>query len=270
MSIWLTQQDGKCMTDKIVAIIQARTSSARLPRKVLMDLYGKPMLQRVVERVLLSQLVSKVVVATSLDDSDVVIEELCQEIGVDCFRGDLDDVLARYYYAAKLYNADHIVRITADCPLIDFIIIDSTISLHLKSANQYTSNCVPPSFPDGLDVEVMTRKCLQDAFDNALLPSQREHVTLYVNQQLERFKTGVLLSEKDYSPMRWTVDQIEDLEFVRFVYAKLEGNRTAFQLEDVLDLQRKYPKLAQLNMHIQRNEGMQKSMDLDSKTTYYR
>lgn len=258
------------MTDNIVAIIQARTSSTRLPRKVLMDLCGKPMLERVIERVLLSQLVSKVVVATSLDDSDDVIDDLCNRVGVDCFRGDLDDVLARYYYAAKLYDADHIVRITADCPLIDFAIIDSTIRLHLDSENQYTSNCVPPSFPDGLDVEVITQECLQDAFENALLPSQREHVTLYVNQQLERYKTGVLISETDYSAMRWTVDQIEDLELVRFVYSELGINSPVFLLEDVLSLQKKFPKLAQLNMHIQRNEGMKAFLDQDSKTTHGR
>jgi len=147
----------------ILAILQARTSSSRLPGKVLKPILGKPMLLLQIERVRRARKIDKLVVATSNDPSDDGIEALCKQHGIDCFRGSLNDVLDRFYRAALTYNPEHIVRLTGDCPLIDPELVDSIIDMHLEGNYDYTSNAIQMTFPDGLDVEILTIKVLKEA-----------------------------------------------------------------------------------------------------------
>ena len=163
----------------VVAIIQARTGSTRLPEKVLLDLEGQPVLSHIIKRVNASKLVTGILVATTVRKEDLAIVRLCSNANTRVFCGSENDVLDRYYQAAKLLEADNIVRITADCPLIDPSIIDEVVALHLKEKSDYTSNTMEESYPDGLDVEIFRFEALKKAWENACLASEREHVTPY-------------------------------------------------------------------------------------------
>ena len=170
----------------VIAIIQARMSSSRLPNKVLLDLEGKPVLERIYQRLQRSKIVDKIVIATSDDISDDPIGLLCSQIHIPIYRGSLDDVLSRFYFAAQLNNADIIVRITGDCPVVDAGIVDELIEKVLT--NSYDYACLSGEFPDGLDCSVMTFDSLEDAHLNARLASDREHVCPFIEKQPQKFK----------------------------------------------------------------------------------
>jgi spore coat polysaccharide biosynthesis protein SpsF len=248
---------------KIVAIIQARTGSTRLPRKVLEEIGGKPMLWHVIERVKRARLVDEVVVATTDGEEDSAVEKIAEECGVGCFRGSEEDVLDRYYRAAEKFGADIVVRITADCPLIDPEIIDRAIRMFLDGNFDYVSNTLPPTFPDGLDVEVFSLVTLRRAWEEARKASEREHVTPYIRNHPEIFRLGNLKSEVDLSHMRWTVDRPEDLMFVREIYRELYREGEVFHMRDVLRLLERRPELMEINKHIERDEGYKKSLRED-------
>jgi spore coat polysaccharide biosynthesis protein SpsF len=243
-----------------LAILQARMTSTRLPGKVLKDILGKPMLVRQLERVRRSQRIDKLVVATSTDQSDSAITELCAFEGVDCFRGNLSDVLDRYYQCTKQYPPSLIVRLTGDCPLADSEIIDSAIDLHERERNDYTSTTLQPSFPDGLDVEVVTPSALEVAWKEAVEPFEREHVMPFIWRRPERFKLGQFRNAQDYSQLRWTVDRPEDLELVLAVYRTLYPHNQQFGWRDVLALVTAQPDLTKLNSHIVRNESLKRQL----------
>ena len=247
----------------ILAILQARVSSTRLPGKVLKPLMGKPMLFREIERIGRASSIDQLLVATSNDASDDPIAELCRENGTLCYRGNLEDVLDRYYRTAKEFDPEHVVRLTGDCPLIDPEVIDQVIQFYLEGAYDYASNTVTPTFPDGLDVEIFGFSCLQAAWREARLPSQREHVTPFIHQQPERFSIGCLKREPDLSNMRWTVDEAEDFEFVTQVYEALYPNKPSFAMADILLLLKSRPELLTINERFQRNEGYLKSLVRD-------
>ncbi len=248
----------------ILAVIQARMSSSRLPGKVMKDLLGEPMLFRQIERVRRSRLIDAVVLATSDDSSDDPIEALCLERGIDIFRGSLNDVLDRFYRACEPFSPDHVVRITGDCPLIDPLIIDRLIAKHVDEANDYTSNTIPPTFPDGLDAEVMTFDALSSAWNSAQLSSEREHVTPFIHKNRDVFKCANFTNEfGDLSKMRWTVDEPEDFVFVQMVYSALFPSKPDFETCDVLTLIREHPELSALNDGFERNEGYLKSLEKD-------
>src|SRR5690606_26644314 len=173
----------------VVAIIQARAGSRRLPGKVLADLCGAPLLQRVVERAGRVPGVDRVAVATTDAPADAAVEELCSRLGIPCFRGSESDVLDRYYQAAGQWTADRILRITADCPLLDPEVAGLVVSAAMDNDCDYAANINPPTFPDGLDAEVMTRKALDQAWRDARLPSEREHVTLHIRNHPDRYRT---------------------------------------------------------------------------------
>lgn len=232
---------------KVVAVLQARMSSTRLPGKVLKPLHGKPMLERQIERLRRSTWIDALVVATSDHPSDDPIVELCRSIGVDSYRGDLYDVLDRYHGAAHAFSADHVIRLTADCPLADWGVIDSVIEAHLAGSHSYTSNAGPHTYPDGLDTEAMTIEALDTAWTEADREDQREHVTTYIRERPERFDIGHVEASQDYSGMRWTVDTPEDLEFVRRVYDELFPTAAAFTWTDVLSLLERIPELSAIN-----------------------
>ena len=234
----------------VVAIIQARMGSTRLPGKVLEDIGGRTMLARVVRRTQRATLVDKVVVATTMEPTDDAIVAECQHLGVSVFRGSEPDVLDRYYQAAEVYEAEAIVRITADCPLIDSGIIDRVVRAFLEERPDYASNTLACAHPRGLDVEVMTMAALAHTRQEAHKPYQRAHVTAYIYENPWLFRLLAITEETDYSHHRWTVDTPEDLAFVRAVYACL-NNDDDFTWRDALVVLARDPKLMELNQHIE-------------------
>ena len=239
---------------RTVAIIQGRMSSSRLPGKILLDIAGEPMLLRVVQRARMCCRVDEVVFATTVDPSDDPVEACCRQNGVACFRGSLPDVLDRYYQAAKAYRADIIVRITADCPLLDPGLVDETVALFRSSGADFAANRLPPpyhrTYPIGLDVEVCSFAALERAWKEATAVHDREHVMPYLYEVEGRFKVAVLDSKVDYGSLRWTVDTAQDLELVRQVYARLAGN-LEFTWLDVLEIFKKEPGLADINARVE-------------------
>jgi glutamate-1-semialdehyde 2,1-aminomutase len=251
---------------RIIAILQARVSSQRLPGKVLKPILGISMLQHQIERISRACRIDQLVVATSTDISDNGIEDLCKNIQVPIFRGHLDDVLDRFYQAAMLYHPEHIVRLTGDCPLIDPEIIDQVIDYYLQGDYDFASNAIEPTFPDGLDVEVFRFRALVDAWKNAKMPFQREHVTSYIYNKPNCFKIGLYKNrEKNLSCLRWTVDEPQDFEFVTRVYEQLYPTNPAFSTVDILKLLDNNPQLNEINHQFKRNEGLQKSLEADQK-----
>jgi len=249
----------------ILAILQARVSSSRLPRKVLMDIEGSPMILRQLERVFRSNLIDHLVVATSTDKSDDELVYFLKEKKIDFFRGSLNNVLDRFYFSAKAYNPEHIVRLTGDCPLADFSVIDDVINAHIKGNFDYTSNTIKPTFPDGLDVEVFTYSSLKKAYLSAKLPSDREHVTPYIYNNPDKFKVMNFVNNEDMSLLRWTVDEPEDFKFVTEIYRHLYNKNNNFSTLDVLLTLKKYPNLMKINSQFKRNEGLVASIEKDKE-----
>lgn len=249
----------------ILAILQARVSSSRLPGKVLKSILGKPMLARQIERVLQSRRIDQLIVATSTDPSDDDLENLCRQINLPCFRGSLNDVLDRFYQAAKIWQPQNVVRLTGDCPLIDPEIIDSVIDLFLAENYDYVSNATQPTFPDGLDAEIFRFSILEEAWKEATLPSQREHVTPFFHRQPERFQIGHYRHTEDLSRLRWTVDETEDFTLVTKIYEALYPANPEFRMQDVLSLLHQRPDLAAINQKFERNEGLEKSLNEDRR-----
>jgi len=236
----------------IVALIQARMGSTRFPGKSLVDVAGHPMLWQVIERVRAAATVDKVVVATTDKPSDDPIAALCGDEGIPCFRGSADDVLDRFYQAARAHQADAIVRITGDCPLIDPAVIDKIVSRFRHGDCDYASNVLRYTYPDGLDTEVFSFSALEAAWREASSPAEREHVTPYLRS--EKFRRANVESEIPVARgCRWTVDDPEDLEFVRKAYAGLP--RQCFGYRDVLDLMRRKPEVAGAQCETISNEG---------------
>jgi spore coat polysaccharide biosynthesis protein SpsF len=254
---------------RIVAVLQARITSSRFPGKVLKPILGKPMLQQQIERIQRSERIDRLIVATSREASDNPIASLCETMGVSSYRGSLDDVLDRVFQAVSPCAPDHVVRLTGDCPLADAAIIDDVIAMHLAGDYDYTSNCNPPTFPDGLDVEVVRFSALQEAWNSARLLSEREHVTPFIRNHSERFKIGNQVNPRgDFSAFRWTVDMPADFEMVAKIYAELYPKRSDFDTEDVLQLIASRPELAKLNSHFLRNEGFLKSLSKDAEFVF--
>lgn len=250
---------------KVLAVLQARTSSKRMPGKVLKPLLGRAMILRQLERIARCRTLDGVVLATSEDPSDDPLAAAMEGSGAEIFRGSLDNVLERFFRAAERSGPAHVVRLTGDCPLADPDIIDSAVELHLGLGYDYTTNALRPTFPDGLDVEVMTFAALELAFRNARLPSEIEHVTPYINRRPEEFRIGHLINGTDLSALRWTVDEPKDFEFVRAVYERLYPFRPDFAMADVLALLAREPGLADLNRGFERNEGLLKSLKADQE-----
>jgi spore coat polysaccharide biosynthesis protein SpsF len=233
---------------KVVAIIQARMGSTRLPGKVLADIRGHAMLFHVVRRTEAAETLDKVVIATTTEPANDAIVAWCGEHQVDCFRGNEMDVLDRYYRAACQYNADAVVRITSDCPMIDPQVVDKTVNAFLSEQPDYASNTRVRTYPRGLDTEVMTFAALQRTWTEARHPYQRTHVTPYIYENPSTFRILSITGETDHSAYRWTVDTPEDLEFVRAVYSRLTDE--TFSFSDALNLMKREPELAEINRSV--------------------
>ena len=239
-------------------------SSSRLPGKVLMPILGEPMLFRQIERLRRCSQIEILVVACSTDPSDDLLAQVCTERGVLYYRGHLNDVLQRFVEVARLHQPGTVVRLTGDCPLTDPLVIDEVIRFFRSGNYDYASNCNPPMFPDGLDVEVMRFTCLEEAAREAVLPSHREHVTPFLRAHPGRYRLGNYANEVDQSHLRWTVDEPEDFQLVSLVYERLYRENPAFTTQDVLDLMGREPALQMLNTRFKRNEGARKSLLADA------
>lgn len=244
----------------ILGILQARTNSSRLPNKVLKELLGEPMLARQIERLQQSRRLDKLLVATSDQPEDRAIAALCEKLNIPCFCGPLDDVLLRFYLAAQPYSPTHVVRLTGDCPLTDPMVIDELIDLHLTGQYDYSSNCGNPSYPDGLDAEIMSGTTLATLQEKATTQTEREHVTYYVRSHSKQFSIGELQCTPSLANLRWTVDEPADFELVERIYQALYPTKPAFTTDDILALLAKQPELATLNTRHQRNEGLADSL----------
>ena len=236
----------------VVAIIQARMASTRFPGKVLKEIVGKPMLLHIVNRLKKARLVDKIVVATSRKVQDNPIEKFCRTHKICFYRGDEEDVLDRFYNAAIVFKAGVVVRITADCPLIDPQIVDLTIKRYLGSAKRYdaSSNCLIRTYPRGLDTEVVPFSVLKKVWQLSDKQHFREHVTNYLYEHPGVFKVCSVENSKNLSRLRWTVDELADFKFVTQVYKRLYQKRRVFLIEDILQVVEKEPSLKKINKNI--------------------
>ena len=254
----------------IVAIIQARMGSTRLPGKVLKKIGGKTLLECLILRVQQAKTLSTLVIATSDRPEDESIARLAKRLGVSCFRGSEHDVLDRYYQAAKQYGAETVVRLTGDCPFMDPSVIDDVVTLYLRNKKrvEYVSNVHPPTFPDGMDVEVFSFYALERAWEEARLVSEREHVTPFLYNHPKLFRIKNLYAEEDHSDVRLTVDTLADLRLARSIHTKLYARNEYFNLKDILRLLTLQPKLTLINRHFLRNEGFTQSVQKDGNEVY--
>ncbi|MGX1701279.1 cytidylyltransferase domain-containing protein [Microbacterium sp. NPDC055357] len=227
----------------VLALVQARMSSSRLPGKVLADLDGEPMIIRQLERINQAETVERVVVVTSVDPSDDVLVEALSSRGVEVFRGALADVLGRYLAAAESLGAEHLLRLTADCPLTDPDVIDEVVRAHGASDTDYASNVLVRTYPRGLDVESVTTAALRRVAEVAT-DQEREHVTLGIYRRPELFTLTSVVQPESRSDLRWTVDTPADLAFVREVYEQLRPRRGEFTSADVHELLARRPELS--------------------------
>ncbi len=239
---------------KIVCIVQARMGSTRLPGKVLKKLVDCSVLEQVITRIKHVSAINDIVIATTTDVQDDVIVEEAKRIGVHYYRGSEHDVLSRYYEAAKLVDADAIVRVTSDCPVIDVAIIDQLIHLFQTEPCHYLSNTLERSYPRGLDVEIFTFDSLATAYRLAEKPEQREHVTPYIYQNPDRFSLVSNTHPIDYSHLRWTLDTLEDWELIERIYEQLYKPGQIFSWHEILALMERQPELTLLNAHVEQKK----------------
>lgn len=239
---------------KTIVIIQARTGSTRLPNKILKDLYGKIVLDHVIERVSISKEIDQIIIATTDKTTDDPIAEFCEKNNVSYFRGDEDDVLSRYHKAALAYYGDIIVRITSDCPLIDPNLIDSMLKFYKGNNFTFVTNAAVNhrTYPRGLDVEIFSKNELKRAYDGAIESSEREHVTPYIYKHCNNIY--YYESELDYSYHRWTLDTIEDFELISEVYRGLYVGKHDFFMNEILDFINNNPQLMNINSHIEQKK----------------
>lgn len=239
-----------------LAIVQARMTSTRFPGKVLAPLAGKPMVLRQLERIQRARTLDAVVVATSSDPSDDELAAVIERAGVPVVRGSLDDVLARFIAAIDVFGPDTVVRLTADCPLTSPAVIDLVVNAFRASDADYTSNTMTPTYPDGLDVEVVKAAVLREVASIATDPAEREHVTLGVYRRHDHYRIENVTAERDLSSLRWTVDTPDDYAFVRGVYDDLLPAKEDFDLDDVLDYLARHPERRRTEADAARNAAL--------------
>lgn len=241
---------------KIAVIIQARMGSTRMPGKVMKDIKGRTVLSHVIERVSQSNLIEDIIIATTFHNRDNMIEREALKCGSKVFRGSEDDVLSRYYYAAKENNIDVIIRITSDCPVIDPNVIDGLINFYLNGKYDLVTNAgtdhTKRTYPRGLDAEVFSFEVLENAFLNGKESYHREHVTPYIYEHSN--KIHYFINEVDYSKYRWTLDTEEDFELISKIYNRLYKGSHDFYLSDIIELFWQDPNLITINAHIEQKK----------------
>ena len=263
---------------KTICIIQVRISSSRLPAKILLPGYNKPLLLHLIERLKKSKLISEVVVATSTLEIDEIIFKICKKKKISVFRGHSTDLLDRYYKCATKYNADTIIRITSDCPLMDYKIVDRVINKFNLSKADYVSNTHPPTFPDGFDIEVFNYEVLKRVFFEAKKNFQREHVTPYIWDNPKKFKINNYRNLSDhnyYEKFRLTLDYIEDYYVIWKIYDELYPKKKFFEFKDIIKyikinnhllINRKYLKVNWYRHHLDELKTIKKK---DTKIKFF-
>ncbi|MDY0277405.1 MAG: glycosyltransferase family protein [Acholeplasma sp.] len=249
---------------KYLAIIQARNGSTRMPRKVLADIYGKTALLRTIERVKKSKWIDEVLVATSINKENLSIVKMCAENNVRVYIGSENDVLDRYYNAAKLLLPKYIIRVTADCPLYDAQILDWSIS-QMHPDSDYLMQESPETLPDGLDIEVIKFEALEKAWRHARLKSEREHVTQYIRKNPEIFNIQYIRNPLgDFGNERWTLDNEHDYQLILEIYKHFINEKNEFpNMKDIIDFLNGNPELRNVNRDETRDEGLKKSLEED-------
>lgn len=240
----------------IAIIVQARMTSTRLPGKVLKPVLGKPLLAYQIERLKRVEAADRIVIATTRNGADDPIVELCQVLAVDYFRGSEQDVLSRYYGAAQAAQADVVVRVTSDCPLIDPAIIDQVIQVYVTQRDRYdyVSNALKRTYPRGMDSEVLPTWALEQAYQEATAPPEREHVTPFIYNRPERYALGHVTYPQDLSHHRWTVDTSEDFELIKCMLEALYPQVPNFTIHDCLELLNRHPDWPAINAHIEQKK----------------
>lgn len=249
------------MKYQVIGIIQARMGSTRLPGKTLIDICGKPLLEHILDRIQKSTKIDEFVIATTDNIEDNSIINFSARMGISCFCGSEEDVLDRYYQCARLHKADIIVRITADDPFKDPIVVDRVVCEILGSNYDYVSNTIHPTYPEGLDIEVFTFEALERSWREATTALDREHVTPYLWLHPDKFKIKNIEYEKNLSHMRWTLDTLEDLAFTREIYKKLYVPGKLFLMQDILNLLEENPEIQKLNANVERFSGHKKIIE---------
>ena len=263
----MTQDSNK----KTLAIIQARMNSSRLPGKVLMPINGRPMLDYMIERVSSASEIDDFVIATSTESSDNPIEEFCKANNVNFFRGNLDDVLDRFYEASKISDASIIVRLTGDCPLVDPKILDAMVGIYKINSYDYIANRAPPegiTFPEGMDVEIFSRKALEKAWRLAKKPSEREHVTFYFWKNEDLFSIYRYDLDENLSNYRLTVDYPEDFELIEIIIENFSDQFIHADLKQIINFLEDNPELLALNKNIESFSGWTASLEEDKAKGY--
>ena len=217
-----------------LAILQARMSSSRLPGKVMMPITGVPMIYRQIERIRLSTTINEIIIATSTDSSDDVLVEYLRTHGIRVFRGSLDDVLSRFLEIEIEVQPTAIIRLSGDCPLVMPELIDKMVIQFYESNVDYLSNTLEPTYPDGLDIEIITASAIRKLAKYELSEAEREHVTLGIYRRPSEFTLENFRGEEDLNQNRWTVDYLEDLQFVRQVFIAFDGQESTFSFEDTI------------------------------------
>ena len=240
----------------VLAILQARMGSSRLPGKVLMKISGKPMLELQIERIVRAELIDKLVVATSENSENNEIENFCEKNNIECFRGSENDLLDRYYQCAKQYNPSIIVRLTGDDPLACPEVIDKMINISKNGNFDAVTNTVYPTFPEGLDATIMSFETLKKVWLSAKLAHQREHVVPYIFENEDIFNIYHYKEPNDYSMFRWTVDYQSDFLFIKKIYEELYAYNNNFSSEDIYFLLKKKPELLSINSLDKRNSRL--------------
>ncbi|MFC0186079.1 spore coat polysaccharide biosynthesis protein SpsF [Pseudarcicella hirudinis] len=240
------------MSEKILIVVQARTSSSRLPGKVLLPILGETLLFRMIERLKMVKRPNQIVIATSDQPGDDEIQKLAESIDIPCFRGSLNNLLDRHYQAGKAFNADLVLKIPSDCPLIDPVIVDEVLDYYFEheGAFDFVGNLHPATFPDGNDVEIMTMECLEKAWNEASKPLELEHTTPYIWENPDKFRLGNVAwnTGLDYSMShRFTIDYPEDYEFICRVFEELYPEKKDFSCDDILTLLNRKPEIYQIN-----------------------
>ncbi len=251
--------------NKISVLIQARTQSTRLPNKVLAEIENKPLIWHIIERLKKSKKINQIILTIPSGTKDEKLKKIAKDCNILSFGGDESDVLARFYSAALKFNADPIIRITGDCPLVDPNLVDEIIEFYNKNNYDYVSNTLIPTYPDGLDIEIFSFKALSKAFKEAKLKSEREHVTPYIWNNPKIFQLYNYKNILDQSHYRWCVDEQQDLELIRRIYSNFKP-KIIFPFNDVIKFVKSNPEISKINETIIRNEGYLKSIKDDKET----
>lgn len=245
------------MTAGTLVVLQARMSSSRLPGKVMLEINNKPMIYWQIKRILNAKKVSSLVIATSLDSTDDTLSQFLEDHSFNVYRGSLDNVLSRFLEVSEKYPHDSLIRLTGDCPLVMPELVDQMVEAFYEKDVDYLSNTLDPTYPDGLDIEIMKLGVLEKLSTFHLEPKELEHVTYGIYKRPESFLLSNFSNKSNHSHERWTVDYQEDFEFVHSIFSRFTGRETEFTYQEVIEFLEENPQLRAQNHTHNRNQQLQ-------------